>query len=131
MTTPVTIKTIRDDLAEVFTDAGFQCYAYPPAVVQPPSIIIVPDEPYIEVETIGSNGTRVLLRYELICAVQALDNPASLDNIEKMTIAVLQLLPQGIAVNPIARPTVEQVGPSDLLTQRIPILIRAALSELE
>lgn len=131
MTTPVTIKSVRDDLALIFTTEGYQCYAYPPAVVQPPAIVIVPDDPYIEVETIGSGGTKVLLRFELIVAVQSMDNPGSLDALEKLCMAVLQLLPQGVAVEPILRPTVEQVGPSDLLTSRIPILVRASLTALE
>lgn len=129
--TTVTIKTVRDNLAQVFTTAGYQAYAYPPAVVQPPAIVIVPDDPYIEVETIGSGGTKLLLRFELIVAVQSMDNPGSLDALEKMVAAVLQLLPQGTAVEPILRPTVEQVGPSDLLTSRIPILVRTALTPLE
>ena len=53
----VTVRTVREDRAEVLTDAGYQAYAYPPAVVQPPSVVILPDEPYLEIETIGSGGT--------------------------------------------------------------------------
>ena len=131
MTTPVTVTTVREGIAAALTDGGFRTYAYPPQVVTPPSVVVVPDEPYIEVETIGAQGTRVLLRFELIVAVQAMDNPSSLDMLEKMCIAVLQLLPQGTAVAPLLRPTVEQVGPSELLTARIPIQVRAALTPLE
>jgi hypothetical protein len=131
MSEPVTVRTVREALAGVFNDAGYQAYAYPPATVTPPAIVVLPDEPYIEIETIGSGGTRVLLRFELVIAVQPMDNPASLDNLEKMCVAVLQLLPQGTAVSPLLRPTVEQVGPSDLLTTRIPIQVRASLSPLE
>ena len=127
----VTVRTVREDLAEVLTDAGYQAYAYPPAVVQPPSVVILPDEPYLEIETIGSNGTRLIVRLELVVAVQAIDNEGSLDALEKLAVSVLQLLPQGTAVSPLLRPTVEQVGPSDLLTTRIPIEVRAQLSPTE
>lgn len=130
-TTPVTIRTVREAIAQVLNDADIQAYAYPPAVVTPPSVVIVPDEPYIEIETIGSGGTRVLLRFELIVTVQPLDNPSSLDNLEKLVIDVLQLLPQGTSVSPILRPTMEQVGPTDLLTSRIPIQVRASLTASE
>lgn len=127
----VTVRTVREDLAEVLTDAGYQAYAYPPAVVQPPSVVILPDEPYLEIETIGSGGTRLLVRLQLVVAVQAMDNEGSLDALEKLAVSVLQLLPQGTAVSPLLRPTVEQVGPSDLLTTRIPIEVRAQLSPTE
>ena len=131
MTSPVTMQTVRQTLATVFSDAGYQAYAYPPAVVIPPAIVIVPDDPYVQVEVIGSGGVRLQARFELIVAVQATDNPGSLDALEKLVVAVLQLLPQGYAVEPIQRPTVEQVGPSDLLTCRIPVQVRTALSPLE
>jgi len=131
MTTPVTVRTVREDLAAVFTDAGIQAYAYPPQVVTPPSIVFVPDEPYLEIQTIGSGGTRVLIRLQLIVAVQAMDNPSSLDNLEQLCIKALQLLPQGTAVEPLLRPTVESVGPSDLLTSRIPIQVSASLTAME
>lgn len=127
----VTLRTVRENLATVFSDAGYQAYAYPPATVIPPAIVIVPDEPYLELETIGSQGTRMLLRVELIVAVQATDNPGSLDNLEKLVVAVLQLLPQGTAVDPVRRPATEQVGPSELLTCRIPVEIRTNLTPLE
>jgi len=131
MTTPVTVKTVREGLAKIFTDAGYQCYAYPPAVVQPPAIIVVPDDPYMEIETIGSGGTRVKLAFELVVAVQPMDNAGSLDAIETLCVSILQLLPQGTELGSVLRPTVEQVGPSDLLTSRITIKIRAALTPLE
>jgi hypothetical protein len=91
----------------------------------------VPDEPYIDVEVIGSGGTGVVLRFELIVAVQAIDNEGQLDLIERLTVQTLQLLPQGTVVDAITRPTIESVGPSDLLTVRMPIQIRRTLSESE
>jgi len=131
MSEPVTIKTIRDELATLLRQSGVPAYAYPPQTVSPPAIVIVPDEPYIDVEVIGSGGTGVVLRFELIVAVQAIDNEGQLDLIERLTVQTLQLLPQGTVVDAITRPTIESVGPSDLLTVRMPIQIRRTLSESE
>ena len=133
MTEPVvvTIRTVRNELAELLRDHGVPAYGYPPATVSPPAIIIVPDEPYVDVELIGSGGTGVVLRFELIVAVQAIDNDGQLDLLERLTISTLQKLPHGTVVDPITRPTIETVGPSDLLTVRIPIQLRRTLTLTE
>jgi len=128
---PVTIKTVRDELALLLRQSGVPAYAYPPSTVSPPAIVIVPDEPYIDVELIGSNGTNVVLKFELIVAVQAIDNPGQLDLIERLAVQVMQLLPKGTVLDAISRPTIETVGPSDLLTVRIPIQLRRTLTVTE
>jgi hypothetical protein len=128
MTTPVTLATTRTAIATAIGGAGYKAHAYPPPTVIPPAVVIVPDQPYLILETIGNPGTRVAARFELIVCVAALDNQAQLDNIEQIAIRVLQVLPAGTVVGDIERPTVEQVGPSSLLTLRIPIEVRATLT---
>ena len=124
----VTLATTRTAIAAAIQGAGYKAHAYPPPTVIPPAVVIVPDQPYLILETIGNPGTRVAARCELIVCVAALDNQAQLDNIEQIAIQVLQVLPPGTAVGDIERPTVEQVGPSSLLTLRIPIEVRATLT---
>jgi hypothetical protein len=129
MSTPaVTLNNVRTDLANAIQVAGYKAHRYPPATVMPPAVVIVPDDPYLEVEVIGSGGNLWAVRFELIVAVAALDNEAQLIQLENITIDVVRNLPRGTALGPISRPTVEQVGPSDLLTTRIPITVRATLS---
>ena len=124
----VTLATTRTAIAAAIQGAVYKAHAYPPPTVIPPAVVIVPDQPYLILETIGNPGTRVAARFELIVCVAALDNQAQLDNIEQIAIQVLQVLPPGTAVGDIERPTVEQVGPSSLLTLRIPIEVRATLT---
>jgi len=126
--TAVTLATTRTAIATAIQGAGYKAHAYPPPTVIPPAVVIVPDQPYLLLETIGNPGTRVNARFELIVCVAALDNQAQLDNLERIAIQVLQVLPAGTAVGDIERPTVEQVGPSSLLTLRIPIEVRATLT---
>jgi hypothetical protein len=121
------IADVRDELATALEGSGHTVYAYPPPTVIPPAVVIVPAQPYLDPETIGSAGTRFAIRFELICAVAAIDNQAQLDNLEQLTVAVIQSLPNGVAVDAIDRPTVEQVGPSNLLTTRVPVTVRATL----
>jgi hypothetical protein len=123
-----TIAEVRDALAQALEGTGYTVYAYPPPTVIPPAVVIVPAQPYLDFETIGSAGTRMAVRFELIVAVAAIDNQAQLDNLEQITIAVVQALPNGTALEAIDRPTVEQVGPSSLLTVRVPVTVRATLT---
>jgi hypothetical protein len=125
---PVTLASTRASIAAAIQGAGYKAHAYAPPTVIPPAVIIVPDQPYLRLETIGNPGTRVVARYELIVCVAALDNQAQLDGLEKIAIDVLQVLPQGTVVGDLERPTIEQVGPSSLLTLRIPIEVRATLT---
>ena len=128
MTTPVTLATTRTAIATAIAGAGYKAHAYPPPTVIPPAVVIVPDQPYLILETIGNPGTRVNARFELIVCVAPLDNQAQLDNLERIAIDVLQVLPAGTVVGDIERPSLEQVGPSSLLTLRIPIEVRATLT---
>jgi hypothetical protein len=125
---PDTLATTRTAIATAIAGLGYRAHAYAPPTVIPPAVVVVPDQPYLVLETIGNPGTRVVARFELIVCVAALDNQAQLDHLEQITIDVLQVLPAGTVVGDIERPTIEQVGPSSLLTLRIPIEVRATLT---
>jgi hypothetical protein len=128
MSSPVTLASTRAALATAIQQAGYKAHKYPPATVMPPAVVIVPDEPYLEAETIGSGGNRWAVNYTLIVAVAPLDNEAQLIQLENITVDVCRNLPAGVELGPIQRPTLEQVGPSELLTTRIPVTVRASLT---
>jgi len=123
----VTLATVRNTLATAIEGAGYKAHRYPPATVVPPAVVIVPDDPYLEAEVLSAGGNLWAVAFELIVCVAPLDNEGQLIQIENITVDVCRSLPRGTSLGPIARPTVEQVGPSDLLTTRIPITIRANL----
>ncbi len=125
--TPVTLNSVRTALATAIAGAGYKVHRYPPATVTPPAVVIVPDDPYLSAEVIGSGGNLWAVAFELIVAVAALDNEAQLIQLENITVDVVRALPRGTALGPIQRPTVEEVGPSSLLTTRIPVTVRANL----
>lgn len=127
----VTLANIRADLATAIQSAGYKAHRYPPATVTPPAVVIVPDDPYLTAEVISSGGNRWAVAFELIVCVAALDNEGQLNQIENITVDVCRSLPRGTDLGPIQRPSVEQVGPSNLLTTRIPVTVRANLSAAE
>jgi hypothetical protein len=129
MSTPaVTLGTIRTTLANAIAGAGYRVHKFPPATVIPPAVVIVPDDPYLQAEVIGSGGNVWRVNFELIVAVAALDNEGQLIQLENITVDVCRVLPRGTELGSIQRPTLEQVGPSELLTTRIPVSIRATLA---
>ena len=112
----MTIADARTALAGDLEGIAANIYPYPPAVVSPPAIILVPDEPYLELVGIGRSETNVRVRIRLTCAVAQLDSQAQLDQLEQLVVAVFEALPDGATVSEASRPATTSVGPSDLLT---------------
>jgi hypothetical protein len=127
-TPPVTLASIRATFAAAIKQAGYQAYAQPLATITPPGVVIVPGEPYLEANTLASGGTIWQLNLTLIVVVAYLDNQAALRNLEDIIIKVCANLPRGTVFDIVQQPTVEEVGPSSLLTARIPVSIRANLT---
>jgi hypothetical protein len=73
----------------------------------------------MEFETIGKGTFRAKLNYTITCCVAYNSNPASLDNIEQLITSVVAVIPTGYDVQVVDRPTVTQVGASNLLVADI------------
>jgi hypothetical protein len=90
-------------------------YSYVPETIIPPAVVVVPDTPYLELETISKSTLHVKINFTISVAVAYNSNPASLDNIEQLIMSVLAVIPTGYVVSVVERPTVTQVGASTLL----------------
>lgn len=90
-----------------------------------PAVVIVPDSPYMELELIGKSTTRVKLNYTITAAVAYLSNAASLDNLEKLVISILGALSGSkYELSTVERPTITQVGVTNLLVSDIRLSVR-------
>ena len=90
-----------------------------------PAVMVIPDSPYMELETIGRSNVRVKLNYTITAAVAYLSNPASLDNLEKLTISILSALSASkYELSTVERPSVVQVGTTNLLASDIRLSVR-------
>jgi hypothetical protein len=123
-----TLATVRQDLATAIAGAGYKAHEAPLATVVPPAVVIVPDDPYLEATTLASGGISWQANYQLIIAVTYLDNRGSLDQLEQIVVKVAANLPIGTGLGPVEQPTVEEVGPSSLLTARMNVTVRANLT---
>ena len=118
------LKDLRQTLATALEDAGidYSTSAFPPPVVIPPTVVIVPGNPWIAPITIGTpTAPRVQVTFRLTCIVANLDNQGSLDQLENLIFAVLDNIPAGWEVGDVSPPSVETIGPSDLLVSDVQV----------
>ncbi len=114
------LATYRDALAATLSAAGRVVYAWPNENITPPAIVLVPGSPYITVSAIG--GTRLHVRFDITCIVNAADNRAALANIETLILSVTDLLANNISLlGGWSQPTVQQIGNADMLISQINI----------
>jgi len=113
------LDTIRQPLATAFAGVAGNVYAYVPEAPMVPFVVMVPDSPYFEIETLGKSQIRTKLNIVISVAVAYNSNPASLDNLEQLVISVLKVIPAGYIVGTVDKPTVTQVGPSNVLVADI------------
>ena len=124
MTASTILSGVRQPLADALAGVTANVFAYVPEQVPVPAVLIVPDSPYMEFETIGKSTFRANLNYTISCAVAYNSNPASLDNLEQLITSVVTLIPAGYEVSTVERPTVTQVGASNLLVADIRVSVR-------
>jgi hypothetical protein len=90
-----------------------------------PFVAIIPDSPYMELETIGKSPIRVVLNYRIPAAVAYFSNPASLDNLEKLVISILGALNASkYELSTVEQPSITQVGTTNLLVSDIRLSVR-------
>lgn len=119
MTASTVLSSIRTPLANAFSTVGANVYSYVPEAPQVPAVILVPDSPYLELNTINDDVLHAKINLVITCGVAYLSNPASLDNLEQLIFSVLAKIPTGYVVEVVERPTVTQVGAVNLLVADI------------
>jgi hypothetical protein len=109
------LSAVRTPLATALAGVAGNVYSFVPETVIPPAVVVVPDSPYLELQTINKSTLHTKINFTISVAVAYNSNPASLDNIEQLIMSVLAVIPTGYVVSSVERPTVTQVGASTLL----------------
>ena len=116
---------IRGAIKTALAGVTANVYDHVPEAPIVPAVVIVPDSPYMEIELIGKSTTRVKLNYTVTACVAYLSNPASLDNLEKLIISILGALNNSkYELSVVERPTITQVGTTNLLVSDIRLSVR-------
>ena len=116
---------VRGAIKTALANVSANVYDVVPEAPIVPAVMIVPDSPYMEIESIGKSPVRVVLNYTITAAVAYLSNPASLDNLEKLIISILGALNASkYELSTVERPSVVQVGTTNLLVSDIRLSVR-------
>lgn len=123
------MPSIQDDVRGAIKTAlagvSANVYDIVPEAPIVPAVVIVPDSPYMELETIGRANVRVKLNYTVTACVAYFSNAASLDNLEKLTISILSALSASkYELSTVERPSVTQIGTTNLLVSDIRLSVR-------
>jgi len=113
------LSSVRQPLATALGGVAANVYAYVPEAPQVPFCVTVPDSPYLELETISKSILHTKINLVISIAVAYNSNPASLDNLEQLIMSVLAVIPSGYTIEAVEKPTVTQVGPSNVLVSDV------------
>lgn len=117
---PSTISAdVRGALATALSGVAANVYNHVPEAIIPPAVVLVPDAPYLEFDTIGKTSFHCKVNLTVSCIVAYNSNPGSLDNLEQLIISVVQAIPAGWEVDVVERPAVTEIGASSMLVSDI------------
>ena len=121
----MTASTIQDNvrgvLVTAFSGLSASVYSHVPEAPIPPAVVIVPSEPYFEMEIISKSTFKCKVNLIISCIVAYNSNPGSLDNLEKLVISTIQAIPSGWEVDTASQPRVQDVGASAMLVSDITV----------
>ena len=103
MTASSIAVNVRTALKTAISSVAVNPYDSVPEAPQVPFAAIVPNTPYLEPNLIGTS-TRVKINLVITVGVAMYSNPASLDNIEKLVMSILAVIPQGYTVGSVSNP---------------------------
>lgn len=103
MTASSIAVNVRGTLKTAISSVAINPYDSVPEAPQVPFAAIVPNTPYLEPNLIGTS-TRVKINLVITVGVAMYNNAASLDNIEKLVMSILAVIPQGYTVGSVSNP---------------------------
>ena len=129
----VAVTTLRTTLATALENAGvWQVFSYPPASPIANSVIVQPDEVYIEPSNNIYSSVAPKVNFKLVMIVPMLDNQGNLNGIEDMVVGVFNKLAASttlkISVGNISAPTVLSNVAGEMLTSEMSVSIMTSWS---
>jgi hypothetical protein len=120
VTTPA-VSTLRQTLATALTaNTTYQVFAYPPQTIQANSVIIIPDDPYLEPTNDSWATVGPTANFKLLITVPLFDNQGNLQGIEGAVVTMFNALYASDAISynvgSVSQPQVLSVASGDLLS---------------
>ena len=109
-------SAIRTPLQTALTSIAANVYNGIPETMTSPSIVLVPDSPYLESTLINGATTKVKINLLVTGVVGYSSNAAALTNLENLMISIISTMPGGYTVGDVSTPTPLEVGAGKFLT---------------
>jgi hypothetical protein len=129
----VAVTTLRSTLATALENAGvWQVFAFPPATPIANSVIVQPDDPYLEPSNNIYSSVAPKANFKIVMIVPMLDNQGNLIGIEDMLVGVFNKLAASttlkISVGNVSAPTVLSGVAGEMLTSDMSVSIMTSWS---
>lgn len=128
----VAVTALRSTLATALANDGvWQVFSFPPASPIANSIIISPDDPYLEPQNNQQNSISPQANFKITIIVPLLDNHGSLNDIETFLVGVFNHLAASslnIRMGNFTAPTVLGVDAGQMLSSDLSISILTSWS---
>jgi hypothetical protein len=109
---------IRGALKTAIAGVAANTYDSVPEAPIVPFAAVVPSTPYLEANLIGTS-TRVKVNLVITIGVAMYSNASALDNIEKLILSILAVIPSGYTVGSVSNPVPMSIGASEILMSEI------------
>lgn len=118
MTASSIAVNVRGALKTAIQNVAANTYDSVPEAPIVPFAAVVPNTPYLEANLIGTS-TRVKVNLVITVGVAMYSNASALDNIEKLIISILAVIPSGYTVGSVSNPIPMTIGASEILMSEI------------
>ena len=126
------ITTLRSTLATALQNDGvWQTFSFPPASPIANSVIISPDDPYIDPQNNQYNSISPQVNFRITMIVPLFDNNGNLIDIENFIVAVFNKLAASglnVKVQSVSAPTVSPSETGQMLMSEISLSILSSWS---
>jgi hypothetical protein len=118
MTASSIAVNVRGALKTAIQNVAANTYDSVPEAPIVPFAAVVPNTPYLEANLIGTS-TRVKINLVITVGVAMYSNASALDNIEKLIMSILAVIPSGYTVGSVSNPVPMSIGASEILMSEI------------
>jgi hypothetical protein len=118
MTASSIAVNVRGALKTAIAGVAANTYDAVPEAPIVPFAAVVPNTPYLEPNLIGT-ATRVKINLVITIGVAMYSNASALDNIEKLILSILAVIPSGYTVGSVSNPVPMTIGASEILMSEI------------
>ncbi len=121
-----TFTDVREAIAlSIVDDTTYNVISFPVATPMPNTVLVLPADPYITPNTIGS--TSFDMNFNLECYTNTADNEADLVTMENIIETVLNLIPDYAVIDSVSAPDVFAAGSTYLTRADIKIRLTASM----